>query len=213
MKKIIIVFLLFSVFGFSQKQYTFDHYAIYNGYNGYRNTHYKLITYGNSNDHSYIFQFEVNENNEVTNITLSLENVKKRVFFKNIPFLFKDFNPKIHLKSSRKTKILSSCIDSKLAFSKNEVISKIDSTITTTVSTYKKETNTVRKIEIISFKSDKVTNQKFHFAHSNDFLNCNKISLIPNTIKSYKLTRNNEILESFELEKLDATNFLINYKE
>jgi hypothetical protein len=213
MKKIIIIFLLFSVFGFSQKQYTFDHYAIYKGYNGYRNIHHKRIMFGNSKDHSYILEFGVNENKEVTSITLSLENLKKRIFFKITPFPFKDFNPEIHLKSSRKTKILSSCIDSKLAFSKNEVISKIDSTITTTISTYKKETNTVRKIEIVSFKSDKVTNQKVHFAHSNDFLNCNKISLLPNAIKSYKLTRNNKILESFELEELDATNFSINYKE
>lgn len=212
MKKIIIAFLFFTLCGYSQKKYVFDYYAIYKGHNGFRNTQYKLITFGNSTDHNYIFQIATDNNDIVTYIELRFKDEKKRIEYEFTPFPFKDFNSDIHLKNPKEIEIYNNDIYCKKTFEKNEIINQIDSSITTTFLIYKnsKKKKIERKIEVISFNSNKVENQNFYFVHSNHFLNCNKISFLPNAIKSYKLIDGNKTLESMELVELNVTNFSIN---
>lgn len=214
MKKFTVFFLLFCFFGFSQEQYTFDHISIYKGYNGFMNNNYKLITFGNSKDHSYNFEIALNANDSVISVVLRLESIEKYVVFINEPFPFKDFNSEIHLKYSQKKKKYSNGSECKLLFNKNETINVDDSSKKTTFCIYKnkKKTKIIRKIEINSFQSE-VKNQKFNFVHSNAFLKCNNIDFLPNAIKSYKLFEGEKLLESLELEELSATNFSIIYKE
>ena len=213
MKKIIILFLVFSFYGFSQKQYNFDHYAIYIGRNEINNCGYKLLTFGNSKDHGYILEFGINCKDEVTSIYLRLENLNKFIIFYNDPFPFKDFNPEIHLKSPYSRDLYRIIKNYETTFDKQEINNLLETTTTFSIYKNSKKKKINYKIEVISFVSDKVLNQKFFFAHGSRFIKCNKINFSPNAIKSYKMIKDDKVLESLELVELDKTTFSINYKE
>ena len=213
MKKIIILFLVFSFYGFSQKQYNFDHFAIYKGKNGFNNSEYKLLTFGNSKDHGYILEFGINSKDLVTSIYLRLENLNKFIVFYNDPFLFKDFNPEIHLKSPYSRDLYRIIKNYETTFDKQEINNLLETTTTFSIYKNSKKKKINYKIEVISFVSDKVLNPNFFFAHGSRFINCNNISFSPNAIKSYKMIKDEKVLESLELVELDKTTFSINYKE
>jgi hypothetical protein len=215
MKKLIIVFLLFSVFGFSQKKYVFDHYAIYKCKNGFNNSEFKILAFGNSTDHDYIFELGINGDDEVISIILRYENFKKCIIYNITPFPFKNFNPDIHLKSFSINDFSNNTTICNTTFDKEEVNNLIENTTLTTYSIYKnsKKKKISYKVEVISFVSDKVLNPNFYFVHGSHFFNCNKINFSPNAIKSYKMIKNGKLVESKELVELDKTTFSINYKE
>ena len=207
MRKVFLLFLLVSQIGVSQQKFTFDHYSVSNCYNGYLNTYFKSITYGNSDNKNVIFGLGV-DNEKITSAYLWIVDENIQYNYNIEPILIKDFNPEIHLKNCSK-RVIDINNSNFQYFDKLE--SETDGIKKTTFLMYetKKKKKAFNRVEVETYTSDIVQNMKFHFGHSTLFFNYNKINFYPYAVKSYKRYKNETLLESSEVVEIKKTNFSI----
>lgn len=207
MKKIFLLFLFISQIVVSQKKFTFDHYSVSNCYNGYQNTYFKTVTYGNSGDKNVFLDIGV-VNEKITFAVLWLVDDNIQYNYNLDSILIKDFDPEIHLNNCYK-RVLDLNNSGFKYFDKIESIS--DGVKKTTFLLYnsKRKKKAFNKIEVESYSSNLIQNHKISFGHSNFFFKYNKINFYPNTIKSYKRYKNEILLESSEVVEIKKTNFSI----
>ena len=183
---------------FSQS-YKFDQYASYNCYNGYSDQHFKEICFGNSADASYVLVLIITDD-VVEYAFLDKETRGQTNRYKFwLPNDFKGINSE----QNRNLKLVSNIqIEQNKNlnfeyFDRNETL-LADGTInktTFTIYANKRKKKVDYTIEVETFLSEKIKNQKFSFGHSTQFISKN-FNFTPKVVQSYRLLSGKNVYES-----------------
>ena len=208
MKYIFLLFLFFSIFGFSQREFVFDHCSTYECINGYgdSNTKFKIITFGNSKDLSYSLELQIIDN-VVTSFYFKTESTNEIQYKKFENIKIEDIIDGITLTSTSTNK---HSLSYKYCETEYDVAESLDKNIVKRVYTIFKKRKRKKidsNIEVEFYESDVLASQKVNLGHALKFFNCNGITFLSNIIKSYKIIYNKRVVESNTLVEFRPFNF------